>query len=600
MAISEALTAAYISRLILPLVKELYEGSKRAGLRGLKRWDAAAAATKIAKRIKQIDQVRTIWKPEEPISLKDFFHPPKLIIKHSAQRVARLSDLPSNAVVIEGIVGQGKSVFLRSLAIEELIQNDGKWIPMFLELKDITPKLDLMSILHKSLDSYDIDFDDETVDYLFRSGKFALLLDGFDELEDGLVKETHLQIEHLAQKYPELRIVVSSRPGHEILKSTTFQRLRIAPLRPIEYPAFLERLKVDAGKSLAIRQAIKNSPSKISELIITPLMLTLVVLVYESESEIPETLPDFFDRLFQVVFTKHDRQKANFNRKHQSGLSERRLQSLFEAFSFMTIQAGYRRTLTDNQFIECFEMALKFSDGIQCEVEGFRHDITKAACLMLEDGIDSITYLHKSILEYYAAAFVKRLSDNNAEFFYRSAMAKSYSWRETLVFLKAIDTIRYSRYYVIPVIDRDYAEIVIPAKQLEGRELLKFLSEIYGQIGVYYLRDDDDYEISSVRGFKLRSGDEIGDLEGLLMSELFDIAPGNVDDLTEAFGSVDGDVQEDGDIFIPGYLVFNLYGVDRPRKCIDIFEARLEKAKAQAEAIIQTEEKKALLFGGTN
>lgn len=74
-------------------------------------------------------------------------------------------------------------------------------------------------------------------------------------------------------------------------------------------------------------------------------MLTLVVIVYETESQIPETLPDFFEKLFQVVFTRHDKLKAAFNRKHYTGLSEGTLQKVFEAFCFMCVQDGIGRSL---------------------------------------------------------------------------------------------------------------------------------------------------------------------------------------------------------------------------------------------------------------
>ena len=157
------------------------------------------------------------------------------------------------------------------------------------------------------MESYDIEIDEETIDFLFRSGKFSLLLDGFDEIEEKIVKATYLHIEHLARRYPELLIVVTSRPGNEIQKSPTFKTLQISELTPAEFPAFLAKLGVNSEKSLDLRQAIRNSPSKLSSLIKTPLMLTLVVIVYEAETRIPETLPEFFDRLFQVVVSNHDR-----------------------------------------------------------------------------------------------------------------------------------------------------------------------------------------------------------------------------------------------------------------------------------------------------
>lgn len=597
MPVQEILTVASLTKLLQPLVKDFYSLAKKAGIRGLKRWEQANFSNRLAKQIKLIDQVRTIWKPEGPISLQEFFHPPKVLVNKKPKTISRIGDLPGNAILIEGIVGQGKSVFLRSLAIEELTQNDGKWIPMLLELKDLSQKTDLRSALLKQLDSYGVDADDETLNYFLSSGKFSLLLDGFDELEEQIVKETYIELEYLCKKFPELRVVVTSRPGHEIQKSTTFQTLKIAPLTSPEYSAFMDRLGVDAKKSLDIRKAIKDSPTKISDLITTPLMLTLVVLVYESESNIPETLPEFFETLFQVVFTKHDRQKANFNRKHKTGLSEKKLQKLFETFSFMSLQKGNSRTLTDSQFEEIFEIARE-SEGVECEANEFRHDITKSACLMLEDGIDSITYLHKSLLEYFAAAFVKRLTDENAEMFYGMAAGKHGPWQEVLVFLRSIDGIRYARYYTLPVIDKHRSEILLPCAQADEKKLVEKMTSLSGGMSVLYYKniDTDDFRVRMAFGGTPIVGDEIGDFSTLLLTESYNSLPSPIKNFIEEFGPIDMGHGADDRIEIKNYLVFKKIGGEKIKSILGIFETRINAAEAAAKLVVAKEEKKKLLF----
>lgn len=100
-------------------------------------------------------------------------------------------------------------------------------------------------------------------------------------------------------------------------------------------------------------------------------MLTLVYIVYEAEAEIPETLAEFFEKLFYIVFTRHDRLKGGFSRKVQSNLSEAKLQKLFEGFCFSTINKGYNRTINLTQFEEIFESMIKYST-IQCDQNDFK------------------------------------------------------------------------------------------------------------------------------------------------------------------------------------------------------------------------------------
>lgn len=600
MVASEAIVLASLARLIQPIVNDIYSGAKKIGVRGLARWEQKTSWQKIARRIKTIEQVRTIWRPEGAISIREFFHPPKFLYEKKPIRISRINELPGNATIVQGIVGQGKSVMMRSLAIEELLGNDAKWLPLFLELKDLSPKLGLTEAIYKLLDSYDIDVDADTIDYLFKSGKLSLLLDGFDELDQSIIKETSLEIEHLIRKYPELRIVISSRPGHEIQKSTSFEILPIAPIVESEYSAFFERLRVDAKKSQSLRQAIRSSPSKIGSLITTPLMLTLVVLVYESDSEIPDTLPEFFDGLFQVVFTRHDRQKANFNRKHHSGLPERKLQQLFEAFSFMTLQMGHSRVISHKQFEDVFDNAIAYCDGIKCEVDEFKQDMIKVACLLLEDGIDSITYLHKSILEYFSASFVRRLNDENAELFYTAAQEKARTWIDVLLFLKSIDALRYSKYYVLPTVSRHQKDIVAPLSQMDSASAQTVISKLYPEMGVYYKEEAGSYHRKAIGSLHPRAGEEIGDFGFLILDAISNAAPDNCDNLYDTFGGAPVEIDKALGFHIPAKLFFKIFGKKELSTAVGIFESRLLSIKQEAEKIIAGEVKKRLIFLNPN
>jgi hypothetical protein len=596
--IIEAAAIASTARLLQPIVGELYQGAKKMGVKGLQRWEARTFASKLARRIRAIEEVRTLWKPEGAISLREFFHPPKLLIDGKPKMVSRVSQLPSKAVVIEGIVGQGKSVLMRSLAVEEILSNDAKCLPLFLELKDLSPKLDLRQAIFKQLESYDVAVDEDSLKYLFESGKISLLLDGFDELEEASIKDTYLSIEHLIRQYPDLQIVISSRMGHEIQKASGFQVLQIAPLVPSEFAAFLDRLKVSSEKSLAVRQAIKNSPSKISDLVTTPLMLTLVLIVYEAESQIPETLPEFFERLFQVVFSRHDHLKGAFTRKHHSGLSERRLQTLFESFCFMTLQLGYSRTLTQAQFHEVFDHALTYTDGCHCESNKFQDDITKVACLMLVDGIDAITFLHMSILEYYAAAFVKRLNDENAQLFYAAAIEKSRGWEQVLTFLKSIDGFRYARDYLVPVVANHRAQLVT-RDDADDKTLINQVAKTYPGVGVYFRATGTRVSASAFGSLTPLPGDQIGGFGYLLLDALVKSVPGEIplDEFQANFPV--GDILHPADphgtlVFAP--QIFGRYGAAELRAVLEVFETRLAKLEAEALAVLAGEEKKKLIF----
>lgn len=595
---ADVTTAAAIGKLLTPLIKDVLAGAKRFGVRGFQRWEQKTFPTRIGNRIKSIENVRTIWKPDA-ISLLSFFHPPKLLIGGRPTIVKKLSDVPGQNVVLEGIVGQGKSILLRSLAVQEILSNEAKRIPLFIELKDLGSKFDLNQAIFRRLESYDIDIDDETLDYLLKSGKIALLLDGFDEIEEGVVKGAYLDIEHLAIKYPEIQVVVTSRPGRDIQKSATFETIKIAPLTQIEFAPFLAKLGVSSEKSVALRAAIKDSPSKISSLITTPLMLTLVVMVYEAESQIPETLPEFFDRLFQTVFSRHDHLKAAFTRKHHSGLSEKALQELFENFCFMTIQSGYGRTLERSQFNEVYELAIDHSDN-SCDCENFRLDIVKVACLMLEDGIDSTTFLHKSILEYFAAAFVRRLGEENAILFYSAVVDDGKEWEEVLRFLKSIDSFRYSRHYLIPAVKKERAEIA-PSLGGEEESILEILKKIQPDLGVYFKEAGEagGVVVGAYGRFSPRAVDNLEDLGSILISSLSEMVEGvaTVHDVESYFHAHPKNAVDPHGVHIPLSILIRKFGISSIRRGMEIYDINLSRLEQEAKDVVSKEQKKSLIFG---
>lgn len=453
MSVISAATVTALAKIFSPVVSDLYNGAKGAVKKNLEKWSALKGVKEITKVLIKVESVKTIWSPDKELLLSDFYYPSRILSLSEGGLISDVDgilSLPDGNVIVQGTVGQGKSVFMRYLASSAIRGEDIQWIPIFLEFRNFSTKRTLGIALQKYLEAIGVTYSAETFSYLASSGRMIILLDGFDELSDDCVVETIQEIEFIQTKFPETKIIISSRPRNEIQKVSGFNIVNLRPLSPQDYDPFLKKLNITTVKRVELIDAIAGSPSNVSDIIQTPLMLTLVVMVYQSERIIPPTLAEFFESLFQVVFTRHDRLKAGFYRKHHSGLSERKLQRLFEAFCFMVIQLGYGRTLKDEQFNSAFIYALDYAEDCACDVDNFRKDIIKVACLMLEEGLGLSTFLHKSILDYHAAAFIKYSSEEVARMFYHSTNDNGYKrWRAVLQFLEYIDPYRYSKDYVI-------------------------------------------------------------------------------------------------------------------------------------------------------
>lgn len=606
MALATAAVISSTARLLTPLINDLYKGAKRIGARGFQKWEEKTFPRKLARRIRAIDEVKTIWSPEKEASLSSFYYPSKLMLEGKPKLATRLAELEGKNAVIEGTVGQGKSILLRNLAIEEILSNEAKRLPVFVELRSLSAKFTLQQAIIRQLSSYDIEVDDDSLSYLQRSGRLAYLLDGFDELEESLEKETLHELEFLSQKYPELLIIVTSRPNNAVQKSAAFRVIPVAPLTSGDYIPFISKLGITATQALQIREAIRRSPSKLTSLISTPLMLTMVVIVYQSEYEIPETLPEFFDKLFHVVFTRHDKLKAAYSRKHYSGLSERKLQNLFEAFCFMSMQNNFTRSLSSEQFEMAFDEAAEYVEDCKCESEKFKLDITKVACLMIEEGFDTTTFLHKSIMEYYAASFIKRSADEVAAMFYAEVVPDSRYWWEVLSFLREIDTFRYSRDFAIPeskIIRVNYFE---DENQRTNKSLINILAKCHPGLCLTLTPSDENTQTLKVfsygpfqrekhLGMRNFSTVLIESIEKTISHSL------SISGIHELFGGVNYK-EESGVKFyeIPVSLLITKLGCEHFWKAIDVFLGQIDKQSEEALKIIQQQVKRKAIFSKNN
>ncbi|WP_081585385.1 NACHT domain-containing NTPase [Pseudomonas sp. PAMC 26793] len=472
------LTTIALTNTLRPIITDLYNGAKGKVKTGLHKWSTDSGIHNTASTLIELNYVKTIWSGEEEKPLEDFYYPSKIEHQKKAKKIASIGELPPGNLVIEGIVGQGKSMFLRHLAASMIKNKKPEKIPIFLELRTITSKRSLLDSISLFFESIGIKYDDEIFDYLAKSDKIILLLDGFDEIPSECVSDVILELNIIQRKYKSLKIVISSRPRSNIQNASGFKVVKLVPLTTSDYDPFVSKLIIDIIKRSDVIAALENCAESIKGVVHTPLMLTLVVMIYQTEKEIPSTLSGFFDKLFGVVFAKHDKQKAGFNRQHYSNLSESDLKILFETFCFMAVQSKMGRSMTSSEFDKAFAAAKKYKKNMVCENENFRKDIIKVSCLMLEEGLDTITFLHKSILDYHAAAFIRDLSEAKAIKIYNSTIKNFQQWEHVLQFLKTIDPLRYSKHYTLKYLPTELEKLSALIEEQNSSNLLNFIDKL--------------------------------------------------------------------------------------------------------------------------
>lgn len=441
-------TAAGIAFLKKPL-EDAYEAAKDATKEKIKHWRMSKNLKKIQRKISAVEKVKTIWQVETAINLKEFYYPPKIHLEKKRATVNRIIDFGANKVVVQGTAGQGKSIFLRFLCSQEALTENR--IPVFVELRKLSPTETLLDFLTATLRSYAFD-DIEPADVLFlcRIGTIALLLDGFDEIDPSHTPRVITEIERLAEQGgDDLAIIITSRPESGIERSPKFRVVKVAPLLSSDLQPILGKLCPDQVLRTQILQAIKDSPNRIRNLLTTPLMVTLLLLVYKSEQKIPDDFSAFYDNLFWILLVRHDRSKPGFIRKRRSNLSDTELKTLFESFCYQTRLQKLLK-LTGTQAIDTAVEAANVAN-IQTSATDFIEDMVKITCLLLEEGLN-IFFIHKSVQEYFSASFICKRPDNAVHRFYNALRERHRwgGWNQELVFLAQIDRYRYLKYFYLP------------------------------------------------------------------------------------------------------------------------------------------------------
>lgn len=450
MPIAAIASAAAAKKALENVIDDIYGLGKTQLGKQIERWKTKSKIDALYKKIKNIRKVKTIWQVEKEIDLLKFYYPAKLKIDDQAKTINYLSDLEyTGNILVQGTIGQGKSIFFRYLASQEMFK--GAAIPLFIELRRIKKDEALIGHLLEELKTYGLEMNEGTFRVLAENGKIILFLDAFDEVKE--IKRTSLitEIEHFAKRYEKLRIIVSSRPNSGIDVSPFFRVFQLCHLQSDEYQQVIFKMADNDEVAAIINKGISKSEMRIAHLLTTPLMVALLMLRYRIDQTIPENAAAFYGDLFNLLLVRHDKTKAGYVRPKKSDASDIDLYEIFNSICFLTRK--------DDQGVFTHEELHKYAKkavsmiGKKYAADKIVEDIIGITCLILEEG-GEYKFIHKSVQEYHAACFIKNQPEDSGEKFYKAGWSKLHRWQQELSFLSMIDKYRFLKYFAIPDMKR--------------------------------------------------------------------------------------------------------------------------------------------------
>lgn len=317
-------------------------------------------------------------------------------------------------IVLSGTGGMGKSMMMTHFMLDTIDRNkETGEVPVFVLLRDYNPAAgDLIDFIFGELKRHDVDLHLSDLVELLQSGKGVILFDGLDEIKSENCRRFYKEMENLADSYPEASYIVSSRPTMNFRGLSRFTVYDLQPFsqeQAVEMVGKLDQSVVDPVIQKDFIQDLKCNRfgfdwRERKDFLGNPLFLTILLLAYEGNHDIPTERYLFYEQAYDAMAKKHDAAKA-LTREFATGLNSREFQNYFGEFCTITYEQE-KYDFTPEEISAYFQEVIEANE-LDTTPEAFIEDVTGKICLIYKDG-GKYYFIHRSFQEYFVAYFFSR------------------------------------------------------------------------------------------------------------------------------------------------------------------------------------------------
>lgn len=231
--------------------------------------------------------------------------------------------LENQKLMIFGKPGSGKTTFLKHIAMmcnQELFQPHR--IPIFIQLRTYID--DAREIQDPNIKSYIkgrvievAKIEDGLLENLIQHGRLLILLDGLDEVPDEEASLVRSQIRKLSHDWGKNRIIVTCRIAASEHTFDNFTEVEISDFdtRQVKYFSqnwFSSRFNEHRSNALFLSfmeniQKPENEP--IREIAVTPILLILTCLVFQSKGKFPNNRYKLYEEGIEILIKSWDKSR---------------------------------------------------------------------------------------------------------------------------------------------------------------------------------------------------------------------------------------------------------------------------------------------------
>jgi predicted NACHT family NTPase len=316
-------------------------------------------------------------------------------------------------LMIWGKPGAGKTTFLKYIAMECLAERLGTdCFPIFLSLKEFAEKPSKPEVLHYIKHKFvDAGVKAEIMEKLLNHGKGLILLDGLDEVLEKDSSRVISQIQQLADHlhYGKNQFLITCRIAAKEYLFQGFREVEVADFDQEQIQVFVTKWfqpKNPAKAEKFIEKLADNEP--IQELASSPLLLTLLCLVFGELTNFPHNRAELYEEGVDILLKRWDGKRGIERDQLYKNLSAKRKEDLLSLIALETFRQGnyfFKQKTAETyiaQFIENLPDAKSDPEALRLDSEDVLRSIEANHGLLVTRAKGIYSFSHLTFQEYFA------------------------------------------------------------------------------------------------------------------------------------------------------------------------------------------------------
>jgi len=330
--------------------------------------------------------------------------------------IAKLAEI-SNFIILTGNGGIGKSMMMRHLLLDSIINRTETYrLPILMEMRNYEPQSEeLDDYIYKEYLRLHGNMGRKKFDKMLEDGRLALLFDGLDEINQQDFRDFSTKLNDLIIKHEDNVYILSSRPFIRFIHLHKFATYAIYPLSKQQALSLIDKLEYKPNKPY-IKDGFRNEVDNTlfithKEFCQNPLLLTLMLMMYELFAHIPSRMHLFYKQAYLTLASRHN-EIIDSDRSLSTGLNIDQFEDVFAEFCARSYYDECY-SLSETDIRRYYDELNSLDDlGISPSCSDFIHDVKDNLCLMNLDGYH-YSFMHRSFQEYFCALHFSKSADSN-------------------------------------------------------------------------------------------------------------------------------------------------------------------------------------------